>query len=135
MPDTTPTATAVARHLYDALSGTDAAALLELLTDDFEGLVSAGMPHGVGGAHHGPNDMLGVWGTIDTVYDVSVVPSEFLSVSEDRVVVVGRYQGSARDGNTAVDATFAHVITTRGDRVASLQQITDTASWAIAPAT
>ena len=123
------TPTAVAHQLYDALSGTDAAALLGLLTDDFEGVVSTGMPHGVGGAHHGPGDMLGVWGTIDALYDMAVRPSEFLPVSDDRIVVVGRYQGTARDGNTVVDAAFAHVITTRGDQVAALEQITDTARW------
>ena len=124
-----PTATSVARRLYDALADTDPAALLNLLTDDFEGIVSTGMPHGVGGLHHGPDDMLGVWGTIDAVYDVAVEPSEFLTVDDTRVVVVGRYRGPARDGKSAVDAAFAHVITTRGDRVATLQQITDTARW------
>ncbi|HYO03509.1 MAG TPA: nuclear transport factor 2 family protein [Mycobacterium sp.] len=124
-----PTATTVARRLYDAMAHTDADALLNLLTDDFEGSVSTGMPHGVGGAHHGPNDMLGVWGTIDALYVMTVEPTEFLTVDDSRVVVVGRYHGPARDGRTAVDAAFAHVITTRGDRVAELRQITDTARW------
>jgi 2-(1,2-epoxy-1,2-dihydrophenyl)acetyl-CoA isomerase len=48
-------------------------------------------------------------------------------------VVLGRYWGPARDGGSAVDAAFAHIITTRGDRVAGLQQITDTARWGIEP--
>ncbi|WP_193561293.1 hypothetical protein [Mycolicibacterium hodleri] len=63
------------------------------------------------------------------LYDMTVQPTEFLAVDETRVVVVGRYHGPARDGRTAVDAAFAHVITTRGDRVAELRQITDTARW------
>ena len=33
----------------------------------------------------------------------------------------------------AVDAAFAHIITTRGDRIAALRQITDTARWGIEP--
>jgi 2-(1,2-epoxy-1,2-dihydrophenyl)acetyl-CoA isomerase len=49
------------------------------------------------------------------------------------VVVLGRYWGSARDDGSAVDAAFAHIITTRGDRIAALQQITETARWGIAP--
>jgi 2-(1,2-epoxy-1,2-dihydrophenyl)acetyl-CoA isomerase len=126
-----PTATAVAQELYDAFAKADPDALLNLLTDDFEGLVSVGMPHGVGGAHHGPRDMLGVWGTIATLYDMTVEPREFLAVDATRVVVVGRYHGPARDGVTTVDAAFAHVITTRGSRVAELQQITDTARWGV----
>ena len=36
-----------------------------LLTDDFDGTVSAGMPHGVGGEHRGAVDMItGVWARI-----------------------------------------------------------------------
>jgi ketosteroid isomerase-like protein len=124
-----PTPTAIAHKFYDGLSGADPTALLGLLTDDFEGLVSAGMPHGVGGPHHGREDMLGVWATINALYDVAVEPSEFLAVSDDRIVVVGTYRGAARDGDAVVDATFAHVITTRGEQMASLQQITDTARW------
>jgi uncharacterized protein len=123
--------TAVARRLYDAMAAGDATALLRLLADDFEGSVSAGMPCGVGGTHHGPRDMLGVWGTIYAHYDMSVEPAEFLPVAPDRVVVVGRYRGPARNGESTVDAVFAHVITTRADRICALHQITDTGSWFI----
>ncbi|HEX7826712.1 MAG TPA: nuclear transport factor 2 family protein, partial [Mycobacterium sp.] len=117
-----PTATAVAHRFYDALAGIDPGALSTLLSDDFEGTVSAGMPHGVGGVHHGPNDMLGVWGTIHGLYDLRVEPSDFLEIDDQHVVVIGHYRGPARDGNTTVDAAFAHVITTRGDRMTALQQ-------------
>ena len=58
-----------------------------------------------------------------------VDPVEYLPVDDERVVVLGRYRGTARDGGSAVDAAFAHIITTRGDRVAALRQITDTARW------
>jgi ketosteroid isomerase-like protein len=129
-----PTATALSHQLYDAFAESDATALLTLLADDFEGVVSTGMPHGVGGVHRGPDDMLGVWGTIDALYDMHVEPIDYLEVDERRVVVIGRYHGPARDGNSAVDAAFAHVITTRGDRVVALQQITDTARWDISTA-
>jgi uncharacterized protein len=126
------TPTAVAQRLYEAFAGTDGQALFDLLTEDFVGTVSPGMPHGVGGEHQGPADMItGVWGCIDSLYDVHVDPVEYLLVDDQRVVVLGRYWGEARDGGSSVDAAFAHVITTRGDRVASLQQITDTARWRI----
>jgi len=75
-----------------------------------------------------------VWGRIASVYDMHVDPSDFLRVDDERVVVLGRYWGPARDGRSAVDAAFAHIITTRGDRIAALQQITDTARWRIEPA-
>ena len=108
--------TAVAHRFYDAIARSDGEGLFTLLTDDFVGTVSAGMPHDVGGEHRGPLDMIGgVWGHIDALYDVKVDPVEYLVVDDDRIVVIGRYRGSARDGETAVDAAFAHVITTRGD--------------------
>jgi ketosteroid isomerase-like protein len=112
----------------------DGAALFGLLTEDFVGTVSTGMPHGVGGEHHGAVDMItSVWARIASVYDMHVDPLDYLQVGDDRVLVLGRYWGTARDGGSAVDAAFAHVITTRGDRIAALQQITDTARWGIEP--
>jgi len=126
------TATAVAERLYRALADADGRALFDLLTDDFAGTVSAGMPHGVGGEHRGPADMIaGVWGRIAARYDMHVEPHEYLPVGDDRVVVLGRYRGPARDGRSTVDAAFAHVITARDGRIAALQQITDTRRWSI----
>jgi 2-(1,2-epoxy-1,2-dihydrophenyl)acetyl-CoA isomerase len=127
-----PTPTSVAQRLYDAMAHADGDALFSLLTTDFVGTVSDGMPCGVGGEHHGPADMIvGVWGRIASVYDMHVDPLEYLPVDDERVVVLGRYWGGARDGGSAVDAAFAHVITTRGERIAALRQITDTARWGI----
>ena len=130
------TPTAVAQQLYDAMAHADAEALFGLLTEDFVGIVSAGMPHDVGGEHRGPADMItGVWARIASVYDMHVDPLDYLPVDDERVVVLGRYWGPARDGGSAVDAAFAHIITTRGDRIAALRQITDTARWTIGQAT
>jgi uncharacterized protein len=129
-----PTPTAVAQRLYDAMAHADGKALFDLLTEDFVGTVSTGMPHGVGGEHRGPADMITeVWARIASVYDMHVDPHDYLQVDDERVVVLGRYWGPARDGGSAVDAAFAHIITTRGDRIASLRQITDTARWSIEP--
>jgi 2-(1,2-epoxy-1,2-dihydrophenyl)acetyl-CoA isomerase len=131
-----PTPTAVAQRLYNAMAHADGEALNGLLTEDFVGTVSAGMPHDVGGEYHGATDMItGVWARIASVYDVHVDPLDYLPVDSERVVVLGRYWGPARDGGSAVDAAFAHIITTRGERIVALQQITDTARWGIEPTT
>jgi len=128
------TPTAVAQRLYDAMAHADGKALFGLLTDDFVGTFSTGMPHGVGGEHRGAADMItSVWARIACVYDMHVDPTDYLQVDDEQVVVLGRYWGPARDGGSAVDAAFAHIITTRGDRIAALRQITDTASWGIEP--
>jgi ketosteroid isomerase-like protein len=132
MPHSEPTPTAVAKRFYEAIARSDAGDLFALLTDDFVGTVSDGMPQGVGGRHPGAQDMIvGVWGQIDALYDMDVDPAEYLVVDDDRIVVIGRYRGAARDGGTTVDAAFAHVITTRGAQMAALHQITDTARWRI----
>ena len=124
--------TALARRFYAAMTAGDAAALFDVLDEDFVGEVSAGMPHGVGGTHHGAaTTITEVWGRIDALYEVEVMPAEYLPVDDTRVVVLGSYRGRARDGSSSVDAAFAHVITTRGDRIAALTQITDTARWAM----
>ena len=97
-----PTPTAVAQRLYDAMAHADGPALFGLLTEDFVGTVSTGMPHGVGGEHHGAVDMItGVWARIASIYDVHVDPLDYLQVDDDRVVVLGRYWGAARDGGSA----------------------------------
>jgi uncharacterized protein len=130
MPTASPST--IARRLYDAMERYDGQALVDLLTDDFVGTVSAGMPHGLGGDHHGAVDMVaGVWARIAELYDMRVEPIEYLDVDDHRVVVIGRYRGSSQAGDTTVDAAFAHVIVTRGDQVTALRQITDTARWEI----
>src|SRR5258708_6806068 len=112
--------TAVAQQFYDALARSDAAAVADLLTDDFVATLSAGMPNGLGG-DHGREDMIAnVWRGMAATYEMHVDPADFLPVEDDRVVVLGRYRGTARDGRRVVDADFAHVFTTRGDRVAAL---------------
>ncbi|OAN36200.1 nuclear transport factor 2 family protein [Mycolicibacterium iranicum] len=123
----------VARRFYRALSDGDGNALFDLLTEDFEGVVSAGMPRGVGGEHHGRVAMITeVWGRIDAAYDIEVVPREYLTTAEqDQVVVLGTYRGSARHADERVDAAFAHVITVKNGHITALQQITDTARWHI----
>lgn len=97
--------------------------------------VGAGQRHlRLGGEHHGAAETIaGVWARIGSMYDMHVDPHDYLQVDNERVVVLGRYWGPARDGGWAVDAAFAHIITTRGEKIASLRRITDTARWHIEP--
>jgi ketosteroid isomerase-like protein len=124
--------TGVARRFYAAMADGDGSALFDVLADDFVADVSAGMPHGVGGEHRGAAATITeVWARIDSLYDVDVAPSEYLPVDDRRVVVLGAYRGSARDGGSTVDAAFAHVITVHGEKMTALRQITDTARWSV----
>jgi ketosteroid isomerase-like protein len=128
------TPTYLAERLYDAFARFDGPGLLNLLSNDFVGTVSAGMPHGMGGTHHGPADMVNnVWGRVAALYDIHVEPVEYLCVGEDRIVILGRYRGTARDGRSSVDAAFAHIITARDGHISTMRQITDTRCWEIPP--
>jgi len=119
-----------ASRLYDAFAARDAGALLAALHPSFAGVVSAGMPLGVGGRHEGPEAMLAeVWAPVFTVYDVVPEADELLLSGSERVVAVGAYRGTVRATGAPVDAAFAHVLRIDGGRVSELVQITDTASW------
>jgi ketosteroid isomerase-like protein len=119
----------LARRLYDGFLAHDPAAILSLLQPDFEGNVSAGMPLGVGGRYDSAEAMMReVWIPVFSAYDVRVEADELLDCGE-RVVAVGGYRGTEREGGEAFDASFAHVLTIGEGRIAALHQITDTASW------
>jgi ketosteroid isomerase-like protein len=119
-----------ARRLYAAFAARDAGAIHAALHPDFTGTVSAGMPLGTGGRHDGPDAMLAdVWGPVFGAYDVHVEPDAFLTTGDERVVVLGHYRGAGRAGGAPLEARFAHVLALRDDRIASLEQITDTARW------
>ena len=76
--------------------------------------------------------MRDVWIPVFGAYDVRVEADELLECG-DRVVAIGGYRGSAREGGEAFDASFAHVLTIGGGLISALHQITDTASWPAPP--
>jgi ketosteroid isomerase-like protein len=120
----------VSERLYAAFAARDGAALLSVLHPGFVGVVSAGMPLGLGGRHDGPETMLGeVWVPVQSAYDVAPVADELLPSKPDRVVAVGAYRGTVRATRVPVDAAFAHILRIDDGRVSELIQITDTASW------
>lgn len=124
------------RRLYDAFATHDTKALLAALTPDFRGLAADGMPAGLGGTYHGAQLMLrDCWARVFALVDVRPVPAEYLPVAADRVVVLGRYEGTARATGRPLSAAFAHIVRVTHGRVSELVQITDTARWhdALAP--
>jgi ketosteroid isomerase-like protein len=122
--------TEVARRLYDAFAARDGAAVRSVLHPSFVGVVSAGMPLGVGGRHDGPEAMLAeVWAPVFSAYDVVPTPEELIPAGSERLVAIGAYRGIERTTGKAVNAAFAHVLHMSDGRVRELIQITDTASW------
>ncbi len=120
----------VAGHLYAALDAHDGAGMARLLHSQFVGKVSAGMPFGVGGLVEGPGKMLrDVWAATFVHFDTAPQPDEYVFIGDDRVIVFGYYRGRGRATGNQYEAAFAHDITIRDGKVASLIQITDTKPW------
>jgi ketosteroid isomerase-like protein len=125
--------TTIARRLYAAFTAHDGQAVLDALTEDFVGEGSHGMPLGVGGRHEGRDAMLrDCWAQVFAAYDIAVEADRYLETGPGEVVALGCYRGRARSGGDSFAARFAHILTTRDGRIASLEQITDTGSWGAA---
>jgi 2-(1,2-epoxy-1,2-dihydrophenyl)acetyl-CoA isomerase len=121
---------AVAADLYQALESGDRARLAELLHPDFEGRVTEGLPLGLGGQYHGPDAMRrDFWGRIGRSFAVRAVPAEFCLLPDGRLMVTGRYTGTARGGGT-LNADFVHLLSFADGRISGLVQLTDSAQWA-----
>ncbi|OKH81438.1 hypothetical protein EB75_16790 [Mycobacterium sp. ST-F2] len=119
-----------AARLYAAFAAHDGAGLAELLHPEFCGRVSDGMPFGLGGEVHGPEEMLlNVWGGAAAHFEIAPQPDEFVVVGDDRVIAFGYYRGHSRATGKQYSAAFVHDITIRDGMVASLVQITDTQRW------
>ena len=128
-PSSTVLDTDVVRRFYDAMHRLDVDALLDTLTADFVGHVSAGLPGGFGGTHRGARTMFDeVWLPVYRRFRVLPHPTEYLPVGDDRVVVIGDYRGSA-DSGKSFTAAFAHDLRLADGRIAELRQITDTRAW------
>lgn len=119
-----------ARRLYAALRAQDPGAVLSALTRQFRGVVSDGMPAGLGGTYEGAETMLrDCWARVFAMLDLRPVPAEYLPISADRMIVLGHYEGTARSTGRHLSAAFAHILRFADGRVSELVQVTDTARW------
>ncbi|MFF5205431.1 nuclear transport factor 2 family protein [Streptosporangium sp. NPDC000396] len=119
------------QRLYEGFAAGDGEKILSALHPDFVGVVSAGMPLGVGGTHHGPEAMFrGCWSVISRHMETYPRPEEELWSGAERVTVLGHYVGTVRATGRAYEAAFAHDLSLKDGLIVRLVQITDTAKWA-----
>lgn len=109
----------------------DRETLGELLHPDFIGHATEGLPLGMGGEHIGPEAMQKkLWWQIGRHYQVQAQVEELRALDDGRLFVAGHYRGTARASGNDLDAAFIHVIGFADDgRIASLDQLTDSAAW------
>jgi 2-(1,2-epoxy-1,2-dihydrophenyl)acetyl-CoA isomerase len=122
---------AAAQRLYDALRTGDRATLGELLSTDFVGHATEGLPLNMGGEHLGPETMQReLWWRIGRNYIAEAQPDELRALDDGRLLVRGRYRGQGRASGNPLDAEFIHLLSfdDRG-RISGLRQLTDSAAW------
>ena len=122
---------AAAQRLYDALACGDRGTLDTLLSPDFVGRAAEGMPLNMGGEHVGPDAMCAnLWWRIGENFKARAQSHDFRVLDDGRLMVVGRYVGTARRSGNPLDAAFIHLIEFGDDgRIVRLDQLTDTAAW------
>lgn len=115
---------------YAALASGDRAALLAVLDPGFEGVIAAGMPHGLGGRRTGAEAAVDDgWWAIGRLFAVRAHPEEWIPTADGRLLVVGTYRGTERATGHVVDAAFTHLWAADGERLVSVRQVTDTVRW------
>ncbi len=115
------------RGWYDAITARDWDTLRGLVDPEMEFIVATGFP--AGGRYVGPAAIFDdffpasfqAWSAIKPEVD------EMFAVTDEEVVVRGRYVGRTRETDTPFDVAFAHLWRARGGKLVFLQQYIDTA--------
>ncbi len=119
-----------ARRMYAALGAADVSTITQLLDPAFVGVMTDGLPFGIGGTYRGPRAMLeNCWGQVAKHYASWPEPAEFLPLTDGRLLVLGSYRGTARLSGTPLDAAFAHILRIEEGRIVEWRQVTDSAAW------
>jgi ketosteroid isomerase-like protein len=114
------------RGVYAGFAAGDIGKIVALLAPDVHWTEALGGPYG--GVSIGPDAVVqNVFMKIGTEWDnYQAVPQEFVATG-DTVVALGTYSGTYRQTGKSFTAPFAHVWKYRDGKVASFEQITDTA--------
>jgi hypothetical protein len=119
----------IMRRGYEAFNHGDIETVMGLLDPEIEWQEPdvEGMP--ARGTHHGPeavaNNVFGA--VVETWDDFQATPEEFLDAG-DRVVVLGRIEGTGKATGRTIEAAYAHVWTLRDGKVVHHRNYVDTAT-------
>lgn len=118
------------RRLYAFLRGESDEPAEALLTEDFTGHLTDGLPLELGGDYHGRDDMIARgWGRVGKSFDMHPEPEELYAVGDDLLVGRGHYVGKSINEGKPLRAAFAHFWSIREGRFSSVYQVTDSAVW------
>jgi ketosteroid isomerase-like protein len=116
-------------ELYTALRASDVETLHRLLSPNFRGELTAGLPHGFGRVYEGLEKMIGEgWSAVDKSFDIDP-QADKLYDGGDALIARGWYVGTAKPTGKPVHAAFAHFWSFDGQRFTGMHQVTDSATW------
>ena len=116
-------------QLYEALRSGDTTALHRLLSPDFRGELTAGLPHGLGRVYEGLETMIGEgWGAVGKYFEMGP-QADKLYDGGSVLIGHGWYVGTAKPTGKSVRAAFAHFWSYDGERFTGVSQVTDSAAW------
>ncbi len=116
-------------ELYAALAAGDGDALRALLSADFRGELTAGLPQGLGGCYVGREVMMEQgWGAVGLLFDMRPQVAALFDAGPV-LIAHGHYVGIARTTGKPVHAAFAHFWRFDGSRFDSVMQVTDSGVW------
>ncbi len=119
----------IARQGYDAFNRGDIDTMLSIMDPNIEWQEPdvEGLPYR--GTHHGPEAVANnVFGSVEEHWDGFHVEAEEFLDAGDRVIVLGRFQGTGKATGRTLDAPYAHVWTLRDGRLVHFRNYTDTAN-------
>ena len=114
----------IIKNFYDYFKKHDQSAYLQLCDDDIEWITMDGMPNG--GKYVGKESVFNDYfpKMLANFEEFHAIPENFLD-SRDRVIVIGRYQGTSKIGKK-FDVPFSHVYTLENNLILRFMQFTDT---------
>jgi ketosteroid isomerase-like protein len=120
--------TEMVRAAYAAFEVGDVPAVLASLADDVEWTEAEGFP--TAGTYRGHDEIVqGVFMPLVQEYDGFTVKPESFVGEGDMVISVGWYEGTYKAAGKVARARFAHVWHVRDGKVASFEQIVDSATF------
>ena len=117
------------RAAYASFEAGDLDGALVAVDEDVVWEQAQGLSHG--GVYRGLDEVRrNVFDPLDRDWwsSFSARPSELIDAG-DVIVVLGRYEGAARETGRILDVPFVHIWTFRGDRAVRFRQFLDTAGW------
>ena len=118
---------ALVRNLYEAFNRGDVPTVLAGFDENIEWNEAEGMPYG--GQYHGPEAVAeNVFAPVTKDFDdFDVTPEEILA-DGDRVVVLLKHTGTAKESGNKLSMPAAHVWTVRDGKVTYFRQLADSAT-------